>query len=188
MTTDQAHIVKPLREHARPDLRVLEVGCGDKRFRPLFPGTYVGLDLPASQYLREPPELPASVEDIPAEDASFDLVFGVAVFLVVPDVDLAFRECRRVLKPGGTLLVFDYQREVCKQLARSDPDNHRHAWDARELGDRLRAAGFEAVNDRSGLVDTADGPPLPLLARRRIRRAMGTVGTWLILEARRPAA
>lgn len=171
---------------ASPEARILEVGCGDKGFRQLLPGTYVGLDLPDSPYLEEAPDLAGSAEQIPADDETFDLVFGVAVFVLIGDVDRAFRECLRVLKPGGHLLVFDYQKAVGEQLARSDPDRHRRAWDAAELCGRIRAAGFADVRDRSSLVDTADGPSLALLARRRVRRAMGGVGTWLIVEARRP--
>jgi SAM-dependent methyltransferase len=187
MAITAPHIVGGLLEVASPDARILEVGCGDKGLREVLPGTYVGLDLPDSSYLDEPPDLAGSAEDIPAEDQTFDLVFGVAVFVLITDVDRAFRECLRVLRPGGHLLVFDYQKAVSEQLAVSDPERHRRAWDSAELCERIRAAGFVDVRDRSSLVDTADGPSLALLARRRIRRAMGAVGTWLIVEARRPS-
>jgi ubiquinone/menaquinone biosynthesis C-methylase UbiE len=43
-------------------------------------------------------------ESLPFEDASFDLVFGHAVLHHIPDLDRAFREFARVLRPGGTLL------------------------------------------------------------------------------------
>jgi SAM-dependent methyltransferase len=181
------HIVDRLLEVASPDARILEVGCGDKALRDVLPGMYVGLDLPESPYLAEPPDLAGSAEGIPAGDQTFDLVFGVAVFVLIADVDRAFRECLRVLRPGGRLLVFDYQKAVCEQLARSDPERHRRAWDASELRRRVRDAGFVDVRNRSALVDTADHPSRALLARRRIRRAMGAAGTWLIVEARRPS-
>ncbi|MEA2253038.1 MAG: hypothetical protein QOG70_3280 [Solirubrobacteraceae bacterium] len=42
-------------------------------------------------------------EDLPFEDESFDLVFGHAVLHHLPDLDRAFAEFRRVLKPGGRL-------------------------------------------------------------------------------------
>jgi ubiquinone/menaquinone biosynthesis C-methylase UbiE len=42
-------------------------------------------------------------ERLPFEDASFDLVFGHAVLHHLPDLDQAFSEFLRVLKPGGTL-------------------------------------------------------------------------------------
>jgi ubiquinone/menaquinone biosynthesis C-methylase UbiE len=42
-------------------------------------------------------------ERLPFPDDSFDLVFGHAVLHHLPDLDGAFREFRRVLKPGGVL-------------------------------------------------------------------------------------
>ena len=41
--------------------------------------------------------------ELPFEDASFDLVFGHAVLHHLPALDAAFREFRRVLRPGGVL-------------------------------------------------------------------------------------
>jgi len=40
-------------------------------------------------------------EELPFADASFDLVFGHAVLHHIPDLDKAFTEFRRVLRPGG---------------------------------------------------------------------------------------
>ena len=42
-------------------------------------------------------------DKLPVPDESFDLVFGHAVLHHVPDLDSAFAEFRRVLKPGGTV-------------------------------------------------------------------------------------
>src|SRR5213592_2064275 len=42
-------------------------------------------------------------EELPFEDQSFDLVFGHAVLHHIPDLDKAFAEFRRVLRPGGTI-------------------------------------------------------------------------------------
>src|SRR3954447_3446889 len=43
-------------------------------------------------------------EALPFPDDSFDLVFGHAVLHHLPDLDQAFREFRRVLRPGGTFV------------------------------------------------------------------------------------
>jgi ubiquinone/menaquinone biosynthesis C-methylase UbiE len=43
----------------------------------------------------------ADAETIPYEDDTFDLVAGHAVLHHIPDVELALKECLRVLKPGG---------------------------------------------------------------------------------------
>ncbi len=42
-------------------------------------------------------------ETLPFEDESFDLVFGHAVLHHIPDLDRAFAEFRRVLRPGGVI-------------------------------------------------------------------------------------
>jgi SAM-dependent methyltransferase len=42
-------------------------------------------------------------EVLPFEDESFDLVFGHAVLHHIPDLDQAFAEFRRVLRPGGMI-------------------------------------------------------------------------------------
>jgi len=42
-------------------------------------------------------------EALPFDDASFDLVFGHAVLHHIPDLDRAFAEFRRVLRPGGVI-------------------------------------------------------------------------------------
>jgi SAM-dependent methyltransferase len=44
-------------------------------------------------------------EELPFEDGSFDLVIGHAVLHHIPDLDQAWREIHRVLRPGG-LAVF----------------------------------------------------------------------------------
>jgi SAM-dependent methyltransferase len=46
----------------------------------------------------------SDAEDLPFADESFDLVFGHAVLHHIPDLDRAFAEFSRVLRPGGTIL------------------------------------------------------------------------------------
>jgi ubiquinone/menaquinone biosynthesis C-methylase UbiE len=43
-------------------------------------------------------------ERLPFDDESFDLVLGHAVLHHIPDLDRAFREFRRVLRPGGAVV------------------------------------------------------------------------------------
>ncbi len=45
----------------------------------------------------------AEAEELPFEDESFDLVCGHAIVHHIPDLERAFAEFHRVLRPGGTL-------------------------------------------------------------------------------------
>jgi len=54
----------------------------------------LGLEVEAAQ---------TEAEELPFEDESFDLVFGHAVLHHIPDLEKAFAEFRRVLRPGGAI-------------------------------------------------------------------------------------
>jgi SAM-dependent methyltransferase len=99
------------------DARVLEAGCGRRtrladyrhRIKEL-----VGVDLDSSA-ARENPSLDRFlVADLcgplPFEDASFDLVYANFVVEHLRDPGTAFREWRRVLRPGGGLILLTSNR------------------------------------------------------------------------------
>lgn len=46
----------------------------------------------------------AEGSELPFEDDSFEIVFGHAILHHLPDLDGAFRELRRVLRPGGAIV------------------------------------------------------------------------------------
>jgi SAM-dependent methyltransferase len=181
-------VVDLVRERLGADGDVLEVGCGVGQYRPLLGGRYTGLDLPSSPYLEQAerqPDLLASAEAIPAADASFDVVFGVATFSQMDDPAKAFSECRRVLRPGGYLLVFDYQRGTCEEIART-ADNLRQVWDFQALRELLGQAGIDpgAVRDRSHVANAGDARGLRGRVRTLKQRAGIGRGQWLVVEAR----
>ena len=60
----------------------------------------------------------ADAEQLPLEDASFDLVFGHAVLHHIPDLGRAFGEFARVLAPGGTLVFAGEPSRWGDRLAR----------------------------------------------------------------------
>ena len=63
--------------------------------------------------------LRAPAEDLPFEDATFDVAVSTLVLCGVDDQRRALRELRRVLRPGGQLLFIEHVRSGDTHLARS---------------------------------------------------------------------
>jgi SAM-dependent methyltransferase len=61
----------------------------------------------------------ADLERLPYEEQSFDLVVGHAVLHHVPDLPRAFAEIRRVLRPGGALLIAGEPTRLGDRLAKA---------------------------------------------------------------------
>jgi SAM-dependent methyltransferase len=103
-TSVQYAVRRPLVEWLRAQdvggLRVLDVGCGDRPYAELFPGA-TGFDVPGNPHA----DLHGSIDAIPVEDASFDVVLCLQVLEHVPDPAAAVRELHRVVRPGGRVLL-----------------------------------------------------------------------------------
>jgi ubiquinone/menaquinone biosynthesis C-methylase UbiE len=67
---------------------------------------------PGTQILRAP------AEDLPFNDATFDVVVSTLVLCGVDDQPRALREIRRVLRPGGQLVFFEHVRSDDPRRAR----------------------------------------------------------------------
>jgi len=174
-------VISILSDRVNKDDLILEIGCGGMQYRPFISGRYEGLDLPTSPYLNEAPFYNCSAEQIPCEDGRFNIVFGVGTFLIIPDIARTLSECHRVLKKGGRLVIFDYQKHVCQQLRHSDP-NHRHIWDFKDLTLYLSNAGFElgCIYD---ITEEANYRGLFRRALSYIFPHLRHIPTWLIVEA-----
>jgi SAM-dependent methyltransferase len=92
---------------------VADVGCGNGvylerlRRRGRNP-TVVGFDLSAGMAraaLAHAPTAVADAQALPLRDASVDVVLCLHMLYHVPDIARAVRELRRVLRPGGRVLV-----------------------------------------------------------------------------------
>jgi len=90
------------------------------------------------------------LEALPVEDGTVDVAISNCVLNLVPDKDRAFREIRRVLKPGGRLAVSDmaWQVEPPASVRRDMEALVGCIGRALVLDDyvsRLKRAGFERV-------------------------------------------
>jgi SAM-dependent methyltransferase len=177
-------IVELLEKSVTADSRVLEIGCGAMQYRTGLKCRYEGLDLATSNYLVERPHWPEPAETMTCPSDCYDLVFGVAVFHLCKDVDAVLRQCHRILKHGGRLLIFDYRRAVCERLQQASPCE---VWDREELSARIAAAGFfrHGIRDRSGYgVNIAPWRWMNILISSGLE-LLGRPDNWLILEARK---
>ncbi len=131
-----------VRAHARGEL--LDVGCGSMPFAPLFDGRvtrYRGVDLPGSPDLGAGrPDAFARAESLPFRAGSFDTVLSLAVITYLTEPGRLLDEARRVLRPGGVLLVECLQNAP---IYRKYPDYWRITRQGAEM--LLRRAGFDVV-------------------------------------------
>jgi SAM-dependent methyltransferase len=111
----------------------LEVGCGTGYFTlnllqlgvidratasDISPGMLTQLQANADRLGLDVETVAGDAERLPFADESFDLVLGHAVLHHLPDLDRAFAEFARVLRPGGTLVFMGEPSRYGDRLAR----------------------------------------------------------------------
>lgn len=96
-----------------PSGRVLDLGSGTGAAAPAMEGfDVVGLD-PVPEMLALSPmaqRVVAIGEQLPFADESFDGVFSAYVFRNLSSIDETLTEVKRILRPGGKLVVVDLGR------------------------------------------------------------------------------
>lgn len=116
--------------------------------------------------------IPLSVfgaEALPFADDSADVILMFEALYYVPDVSAFFAEARRVLRPGGQLLIVTANKDLFDFTA--SPYSQRYLGVV-ELATELGAAGFST--EFGGLIDTRT-----VSLRQRILRPVKTVVTRL---------
>jgi SAM-dependent methyltransferase len=127
---------------------LVDLGCGSGYWLPGYAdeaGAVIGVEpdpalLPLAA-ARDPrvQVLPGSAEHLPLDDTSVDVVHARFAYFWPPDCEAGLTEVRRVLKPGGTLVVVDNDRR------------------AGEFAGLLQAAAGQAAGGRApGLADRTD--------------------------------
>lgn len=95
-----------------PGKRILDLGCGKGRFARRLSdlgAEVIGLDLSAAMMAGASgiARVQGSARHLPFRDASFDAVIAVEVFEHLAEISEPIQEARRVLRPGGSLLIVD---------------------------------------------------------------------------------
>jgi ubiquinone/menaquinone biosynthesis C-methylase UbiE len=159
------NVVNDVSEFAHQGSTVVDLGCGPAtvlsrvaRRRPDLSLTGVDIDPAmlsiARRRLPQAKLLPGSVDAVPIEDKSADVVFSSMVFhhLKHPLKQAAFREARRIVKPGGLFLLCDF----------SVPVNKRGAWLVRWFGKMERGVARQATGE---LLEIAVGESMTIVPR-----------------------
>ena len=114
-------------------------------------------------------------ERLPFEDESFDLVFGHAVLHHIPDLDRAFAEFKRVLRPGGAIAFAGEPSRYGDRLAALP----KRAWMLaapvwrRLVGARERAVAEAEISDGHSLESEVDVHAFAPADLRRLLRDGG---------------
>ena len=120
-----------------PGVRVLDFGCADLPYRGLFAADaeYIAADLPGN------PQATIEIQPdgrVPVADESVDVVLSTQVLEHVADPGRYLSECRRVLRPGGRLLLSTHGFMVYHP----DPDDFWR-WTSAGLRRAVTQAGLE---------------------------------------------
>lgn len=174
-----------LRE-ARPGMRVLEAGAGDRRLGPRLLAAAPGVEYRSAD---PDPAHPHDWRDLSGAEGPFDLV--VALELVEhfpPEEALDFlRRARELLRPGGRLVVSTPDVFTPGRWHRDA--GHRTPFSPWELGAFAEEAGFRVVE----ILRAWNGSLLERLLRRVllgwVHRLTGAdYASSVVLVAERPAA
>ena len=143
--------------------RVLEIGAGTGANQPYYPDgasiTAFDIDGESLRWYRQKfgPErtslLQNDAERLPFVDGTFDAVVGTLTFCSIPDPVRALGEVRRVLRPGGRLVLLEHVRGQ-KQPLRLLTDALQPLWFALQGECHLNREP-EVYLDRAGF--TIDG-------------------------------
>jgi len=155
--------------------RILDVGCGTGANLLMLSkyGDAEGVDISedALAFCRERGlenvKLGAA-EKLPYEDGTFDLVTALDVVEHLDDDLGGLREMRRVLRPGGRVLLFVPTFMFLWGL-QDDVSNHRRRYRLPELRRVLEQAGFEIERTTYANITFF----LPILLARKLMRATG---------------
>ena len=145
--------IRHLLGRAAPVRTILNAGAGEGLFSTLLlkqsgVERLVEIDYSYGTYLRAPTDrrqhmVGASLTAIPARDAAFDLIVCTEVLEHIADDGAALDELRRVLAPGGWLLI-----TVPTPPAIYDPNHVREGYTAEDLAAMLRARNFQIIDTR----------------------------------------
>lgn len=147
-------ILKALEEfqYEHKEAKVLEIGCGTAQYREVFGQNYIGLDI--ENNFDQSVDLISSGTNMKISDSSVDMVFTIATLYLTGEHKSVLREIYRVLKPSGSVYIFDYNKKTQKKLQVMEGHENYPCWSRRDLRKEVLWAGFSRVSmNRVSLID-----------------------------------
>ena len=154
-------------QHLPPGARILEIGAGTGLNFVYYPDNAMGVATePSREMLRiasakKRPRglglLQSCAESLPFQTGSFDAAFATLVFCSVKSPPQALAELRRVVRPGGTIVLLDHVRpggllgpifDLLNPITVPLFDDHFN----RRTADAARAAGLELLRVEKSLL------------------------------------
>ena len=131
----------------------------------------------------------ADARKTPLKDETFDVIFMIEVLDYIPELDEAFAECHRTLKPNASLIVsFGNKSSLKAKLRQLGGKSYQHSY--RNVMRALKQAGF-SVEEKTGynwllFGRMSQNRLIPALAK--MERAIGlrrvpSSSPWVIVHA-----
>ena len=151
------------------DARILELGCGTGANFQFYPTSQLAISTEFSIEMIKTARskttsnilVNADAQFLPFGESEFDAAFATLVFCSIPDPVLAFNEIKRVVKPGGKVVLLEHVRpngalgyifdalSICTRSLFEDHFNRRTAQIAASSGIRnieVKSKLFGIVN------------------------------------------
>ncbi len=150
LTELETDFIKKNIDLSAADLTVMDVGAEAGRFSLLVACgnvkvVSIDLDLYALKRLHQKNRavniIQADARHLPVKDKAFDVIFMVEVLDYIPEIDLAFSDCKRALKPNADcILSFGNKSSLKAKLRGIKGRSYRHSY--REIMGNLSKTGF----------------------------------------------
>jgi ubiquinone/menaquinone biosynthesis C-methylase UbiE len=176
-------VVSTIKALWQPGRKVLEIGCGPSLLRQHFGKDYIGTDItdePYSSDMARDVDYVCPADNLLIDNEAVDIVVIKSAFFLFTNPNKSLQEAIRVLKPGGHVIIFDYNKRTQRHLQEREGHRNYPCWTQWRLRNYIQARGFM---DAKLLLPQVSQPKGIKRIIDLIRQEM--FGTWAIVIARK---